>query len=376
MLAGRLRQSGGTAGGLRRTPGPFSSVMSFLLYGAYGYTGRLIARLAAERGVRPVLAGRDPDRLADLADELSLDHVAVGLGNDRALDRALDGVPLVLHAAGPFSQTSAPMAEACLRTGTHYLDVTGEIAVFEALAALGDRARERGVTVLPGVGFDVVPTDCLAAHVAGRLPGATRLQIAIRALSSASHGTAQTAVEQAGQPGAARVAGQILDVPPAHDQVEVDFGDGRPRTCTAIPWGDVSTAYHSTGVPNVTTYAALPPTAVRFMKASRYLGPVLRSAPVQGGLRALVSRAVSGPSEADRQRGRSFAWARATDGAGGSAAAVWSGPEGYALTADAALRSALAVLEGRADVGFQTPSLAFGPDFALEMDGTARRDLD
>lgn len=349
--------------------------MSFLLYGAYGYTGRLIADLAVERGIRPTLAGRDSVRLGAEADRLSLEPVAVSLDDSAGLDRALADVPLVLHAAGPFSQTSAPMAQACLRTGTHYLDVTGEIAVFEALSRLDDRARRQGITVLPGVGFDVVPTDCLAAHVAARLPSATRLQIAIRGLSSASHGTAQTAVEQAGQPGAARVDGRIVEVPAAHDQIEVDFGDGRPRTVTAIPWGDVSTAFHSTGVPTITTYAALPPAAVRMMKASRTLGPVLRSSPVQSVLRALVSRAVSGPSDADRQRGQSFAWARASDDEGGRAEAVWSGPDGYAFTADAALRSAQAVLEGRAEAGFQTPSLAFGADFALEMDGTERRDV-
>lgn len=349
--------------------------MSFLLYGAYGYTGRLIAEFAVQRGHRPVLAGRDPDRLADVADELGLDHVAVGLGNANALDRALGRVPLVLHAAGPFSQTSAPMVEACLRTGTHYLDVTGEIAVFEALAGRDGQARERGITVLPGVGFDVVPTDCLAAHVAERLPSATRLRIAIRMLSSVSHGTAQTAVEQMGQPGAARVAGRIIDVPSAHDQIEVDFGDGRLRTCTAIPWGDVSTAYHSTGIPNVTTYAALPPVAARMMKASRYFAPVLRAAPVQSALRAAVSRLVSGPSDADRQRGRSLAWAEAVDGAGGRAAAVWSGPDGYTFTADSALHATGAVLAGRTEPGFHTPSQAFGADFALEMEGTSRRDL-
>ena len=349
--------------------------MPFLLYGAYGYTGSLIARLAVERGHRPVLAGRDPDRLHDLAQELGLPAVPVGLGNAGALEAALEDVPLVLHAAGPFSKTSRPMVDACLRTGTHYLDVTGEIAVFEALAARDADARGAGVTVLPGVGFDVVPTDCLAAHVAERLPGATRLQIAIRALSSASHGTAQTAVENLGAGGAARVAGKIVRVPPAHDQLEATFSDGKTRTCTAIPWGDVSTAYHSTGVPNVTAYAALPPTAVRVMRASRYAGPVLQSGPVQSVLEAAVSRFVSGPDEEARGRGRSFAWARATDGSGGQAVARWSGPEGYAFTADAALRSALAVLEGRARPGFLTPSRAFGPDFALEVEGTAREDV-
>lgn len=349
--------------------------MPFLLYGATGYTGRLIARLAVDRGLRPVLGGRSPDALAALADALVLPHVTVRLDDAAGLDRALADVPLVLHAAGPFSRTAAPMVEACLRTGTHYLDITGELTVFEALAARGDDARQRGITVLPGVGFDVVPTDCLAMHLKHRLPSATRLRLAIRALSSASHGTAQTAVENAGEGGAVRRDGRIVSVPAAHDQIEATFSDGKTRTCTAIPWGDVSTAFHSTGIPNVTTYAALPPSAVRAMTVSRYLGPVLRSAPVQALLRAYVGRSVSGPDEAARQRGRSFVWGEATDAAGGRVVSRWSGPEGYAFTADAALRSAQAVLEGRAEVGFQTPSLAFGADFALEMDGTDRDDI-
>ena len=349
--------------------------MPFLLYGATGYTGRLIARLAADRGHRPVLAGRTPETVAALAAELGLEHVAVGLDEPAALDRALDGVPLVLHAAGPFSRTAAPMVEACLRTGTHYLDITGEIAVFEALAARAREAARAGVVVLPGVGFDVVPTDCLAMHLHRRLPSATRLRLAIRALSSASHGTAQTAVENAGAGGAARVAGRIVRVPAAHDQVTATFSDGATRVCTAIPWGDVSTAFHSTGIPNVTTYAALPPGAVRAMKASRWLGPVLRAAPVQALLRGAVRRRVAGPDAEARAAGRSFVWGEATDGAGGRAVARWAGPEGYAFTADAALRAAHAVLDGRAAAGFQTPSLAFGPDFALEMDGATREDV-
>ncbi|HIG75760.1 MAG TPA: saccharopine dehydrogenase [Bacteroidetes bacterium] len=349
--------------------------MSFLLYGAYGYTGRLIAERAVAQGVRPILAGRDPDRLAALAGELGLERRAVSLDDAAALKLALTSVPLVLHAAGPFSRTSRPMVDACLHTRTHYLDITGEIAVFEALAARSTEAERAGITVLPGVGFDVVPTDCLAMHLHRRLPSATRLRLAIRALGSASRGTAKTAVENAGSGGAARVAGEIVTVPPAHDQITVAFPDGKTRTCTAIPWGDVSTAFHSTGIPNVTTYAALPPGAVRAMKASRYLGAILQTRPVQSLLGAIVDRRVTGPSEDDRQRGRSFVWGEATDGDGNRVVSRWEGPEGYAFTVDAALRAALAVLEGRAAPGFQTPSLAFGPDFALETEGTAREDV-
>ncbi len=348
--------------------------MPFLLYGAYGYTGRLIADLAVSRGLRPTLAGRDPARLGAVAADLGLDHVAVSLDDPRALDRALADHPLVLHAAGPFSRTSAPMVESCLRTGTHYLDVTGEIAVFEALATRGPEAQAAGVTVLPGTGFDVVPTDCLAVHLKTRLPTATRLRLAIRALSSASHGTAQTAVENLGEGGAMRWEGRIVRVPAAHDAVEATFSDGKTRRCVAIPWGDVSTAFHSTGIPTVTTYAALPASAVRVMKASRVLGPLLKSGPVQSLLSGLVGRRVSGPDADARERGASYVWGEATDDAGGRVVATWAGPEGYAFTADAALRSALAVLEGRAAVGFQTPGSAFGADFALEPDGTSRQD--
>lgn len=349
--------------------------MPFLLYGATGYTGRLIAEAAVARGLRPVLAGRNSARLASLASDLDLERRTVRLDHPDALKLALASVPLVLHAAGPFSRTSRPMLDACLATGTHYLDITGEIEVFEALAARSREAAEAGIVVLPGVGFDVVPTDCLAAHLHQRLPSATRLRLAFRAVGGLSHGTAQTAVENAGRWGAARVAGQIVTVPPAHDQIEATFSDGKTRTCTAIPWGDVSTAFHSTGISNITTYAALPPGTVRAMKASRYLGPVLRSGLVQRYLRGLVDRRVSGPSEEARERGRSFVWGEATDGDGHRVVSRWEGPEGYTFTADAALRAALAVLEGRTSPGFQTPSRAFGPDFALEMDGTSREDV-
>ncbi|MEM6327879.1 MAG: saccharopine dehydrogenase, partial [Bacteroidota bacterium] len=152
-------------------------------------------------------------------------------------------------------------------------------------------------------------------------------------------------------------------------------GDGRERVCTAIPWGDVSTAYHSTGIPNVTTYTAMPPRAVRAMRASNRLGGLLQTRPAQAVLRAMVDRRITGPTEAERQRGRSLVWGEATDASGERVVSRWAGPEGYTVTADAALRAALAVLEGRTEPGFQTPSRAFGADFALELDGASREDV-
>src|SRR5687768_8923152 len=147
--------------------------MSVVLYGATGYTGRLIARLASTYDIRPILAGRNPDAVAALARELGFEHRVFSLDDDAALERALRGASAVLHCAGPFSLTSEPMANACLRTGVHYIDITGEIDVFEQLHARDAAARAAGMMLLPGAGFDVVPSDCLAAHLKRRLPSAT-----------------------------------------------------------------------------------------------------------------------------------------------------------------------------------------------------------
>jgi len=135
----------------------------WMLYGANGYTGALIAEEAKRRGLTPVLAGRRADAVRPLAERLGLPHEVFPLEDHVALDRALERVDAVLLAAGPFSPTSRAVVDACIRTRRHYLDVTGEIAVFEAIFARDAEARERGAVLLPGVGFDVVPSDCLAA---------------------------------------------------------------------------------------------------------------------------------------------------------------------------------------------------------------------
>ncbi|MCA9269835.1 MAG: saccharopine dehydrogenase NADP-binding domain-containing protein, partial [Planctomycetales bacterium] len=96
---------------------------TWMLYGAYGYTGRLIAREAAARGMRPTLAGRDADKLRPLADELQLPLQAFSLDDTASVAAKLEGFALVLNCAGPFSQTAGPMIEACLQSRTHYLDI-------------------------------------------------------------------------------------------------------------------------------------------------------------------------------------------------------------------------------------------------------------
>lgn len=347
----------------------------FLLYGSYGYTGRLIAQRASERGLAPLLAGRDAKALQAQAEELGMPHRAFGLDDTAALEAALRETRVVLHAAGPFSRTARPMAQACLRTGTHYMDITGEIAVFEMIAALDAQAKAAGVTMMPGAGFDVVPSDCLAAHLKRRLPTATSLKLAFQAAGGASRGTLTTMVESAGEGGAVRRGGRIVRVPPAWRTMQVDFGRG-PVPVATIPWGDVSTAFHSTGIPDVEVYTRVPPRQVRVLRATRYLGWLLRSAPVQAMMKRAIRRRPPGPTPEQRARGASLLWGQVEDADGRRAVSRLRTPEAYTLTAATAVEAVRRVLGGDAPAGFQTPSRAYGPDWILEFDGVTREDVE
>ncbi len=348
---------------------------NFLLYGATGYTGALIARAAVERGLRPVLAGRDPAKIMPQAAKLGLAHRCFPLEDTTALEAALVDVPVALHCAGPFSHTSRRMADACLRTKTHYLDITGEIEVFEALAARDGEARRAGVMLLPGAGFDVVPSDCLAAHLKSRLPGATRLALAIQVLGRVSHGTATTMVENINRGGLIRRDGRLTPVPAAWKTREIDFGNG-PVSATTIPWGDVSTAYHSTGIPNIEVYAALPTSARWMMMASRPFGALLGSSVVQSFLKARIDAQPAGANDAERARGESTVWGEVTDASGQRRVSRLRCPEAYTLTALTTLAIVERLLrEEHAPEGFQTPSRAYGADFILKIEGVTREDL-
>lgn len=351
---------------------------SFLLYGANGYTGALIAREAARRGLRPVLAGRNAEAVGALASELGLPHVAFDLGHAPLADAALadhrKGMAAVLHCAGPFAHTARAMADLCLRQRLHYLDITGEVSVFEELQRRDGEARAAGVMLLPGAGFDVVPSDCLASHLARRLPHASHLALAFQILGRPSRGTATTMIENLPHGGVVRRDGVLTRVPAAHRTRRIELRPGKPVTCMTIPWVDVSTAYHSTSIPNVEVYMAAP-TALRLLaRVSRVAGPLLGSAAVQGLLKRRVRAGAAGPSDDDRARGRSFLWGEATDPRGGTAVARLEGPEGYTMTVATTLLILQRVLAGQAPPGFQTPSRAYGADLILAVDGVARTD--
>jgi short subunit dehydrogenase-like uncharacterized protein len=347
--------------------------MSWMIYGAYGYTGRLVAALAAERGELPVIAGRDERRLRALGERFELEHRTVDLSDPAALHAALKGIDVVAHCAGPFSSTSEPMVDACLAAGTHYLDITGEIDVFEAVLARDDEARARGVVLLPGAGFDVVPSDCLAAMLAGALPGAVRLELALRASGGVSPGTAKTAMESLGTAGRARVGGVIGPVPPNRRRRQVEFADGR-ATVHAIAWGDVATAYHSTGIGDIVVFAALPPSIAPVMALAQAAGGATRNRMVQSLLKRVVGR-LPGPSAESRAKTQGQLWGQATDATGKSVTGTVTTLDPYDLTADAVVRIAQRLASGAVAPGAYTPSRALGADFVRELDGAKVHDI-
>ncbi len=343
--------------------------MSWVLYGANGYTGELCAREAVRRGERPILAGRNPAAVSELANELGLEHRVFGLDDPAGLDRGLQGATAVLHCAGPFVLTSAPMIEACLRNGVHYLDITGEIAVFEGAFRLDQQAREAGVTLLPGVGFDVVPTDCLAASLGQNVEGATHLELAFYSHGgSISRGTMKTMIEGLPYAGAVRAQGKIRPVPAAFDAKKIPFSCGE-RWAMTIAWGDVSTAFRSTHIPNIRVYTGTPPRSIRRMKRMRPLLPIAGLKPIKRLLQWWVGRTVTGPNQEARDRGRVYLWGEARREDGSGVIGHLDTPEGYAFTALASIEATKRVVHGGVPSGAITPSLAFGAGFVRELEG-------
>jgi short subunit dehydrogenase-like uncharacterized protein len=348
---------------------------AFLLYGATGFVGEAIARLAVEDDLKPILAGRDAVRVEKLGSEIGVECRVFDLQDPHKIEQGLTDVPVVLHCAGPFIHTSKPMVEACLKTGTHYLDLTGEIPVYAALAARDAEAKARGIMLLPGAGFDVVPTDCLALHLKGRLPSATHLALAFKVEGPAGlpPGTQRTAIELIPYGNHVRRSGRLERPEQATKVRRIDFGQG-PVQATLFPWGDVFTAYYSTGISNIEDYTVLSKAMRQQMAALDYLRPLLKLALV----RNLLKRGVKpGPTAEKRARTVTHVWGEVEDDQGRKAISRLHGPEaGVVWTARAALAAVRKVLTGEAPAGFQTPAKAYGADFVMECEGVTREDVD
>ena len=345
---------------------------SFLLYGANGYTGELIARYASQYGLMPMLAGRRKEAIAPLAERLGFPYQIIDLNDTVALEGALANFKLVLHAAGPFQFTAKQMVEACLRTRTNYIDINGDIAVFEMLKKYDAAAKGSGIMIMPGAGFDVVPTDCLALFLKKKLNDANDLKLAFATLGGqVSHGTASTMVSKLGEGGAARRNGNIVKTPLGKDGMWIDFGQKR-LFVMSIPWGDISTAHFTTGIPNISTYVGIKPSVYRVLKLQPAFNWLLRTSFVRSYLKRRIDKRAAGPTDEERSKASSLIWGQVTNNKGEKVIARLSGPDGYTLTMYASLLICQKILEGNLKVGYQTPASAYGEDLVLEIPGVTR----
>jgi short subunit dehydrogenase-like uncharacterized protein len=343
--------------------------MDWMIYGATGYTGALLVEEAVKRGHRPILAGRNPDKLEVLADHYQLEYMAFRLDELSVIAEAIADMELVFHAAGPFIHTSEPMIRACLATKTNYLDISGELSVLERSFRYDDAARKNGIVLVSGAGFDVVPSDCLAAYVAQQMRGATLLETAVVAFSGASAGTTVSALEMIPASWLARKDGKLVESYFGEKSIKLELPNGKKRRAVSVPWGDLSTAYRSTGIPNIVSYMALPPSLITAGRLFFPLGKfALKNRAIMTMAESIASRIMKAPSETLRETSKAYLWAKASR-ANASHEAWLETPEPYAYTAKIGILAVERVLEMQA-IGALSPSQAFGVDFALEVEGT------
>jgi short subunit dehydrogenase-like uncharacterized protein len=314
-----------------------------------------------------VVAGRNEAALAALARREQLEHRCASVGDYLALANLLKDGAVVINAAGPYEHTALPLARACIDAGCHYLDLSGEYAVIEQIAELDARAKQAKVMLLPAAGFDVVASDCLIAKLCQGARRPRKLSIAITGLDAISRGSAKSVLSLYRDHVVVRREGRLRRVAPGALTQSFDFGQG-PTPVTAVSWADVVTAFHTTGIFDITVYYEAT-AVVRLGLGFSRVGAQLVDTPLGRLLHGTASRLLpAGPGRAARARGAACVVARLEDEAGVREARLHT-PEVYGFSAVTSVAIASRVLEGAAPPGFQTPARAYGPQLALELPG-------
>jgi short subunit dehydrogenase-like uncharacterized protein len=346
-----------------------------VVYGSYGYTGKLIVDLCKTKGLTVVLAGRNEQSLKQQSEKSGYPYEVVESHDLEGLKKLLTPAVVVIHCGGPFRHTAETMAQACLATNTHYTDITGEYQVFESLPALDSKAKERNVTVMPGTGFDVVPSDCLALHLKNRLPSATHLQLAFTmSKGGLSRGTSKSMTEGLGYGGLIRKDGKLAYCALGSKVQVIDFGAFKTKTL-CIPWGDISTAWRSTGIPNIEVYTGATDAMIANAKRSNYFNWLLRMRWIKNYMLKQIDKKPAGPSDEKRESGRSFLWGKVWDATGKECVSRIETLSGYTLTAHTSVLIAEKIMAGNFKAGYQTPSMAYGSELIMEVLTTKRVDL-
>lgn len=346
-----------------------------LLYGAYGFTGTGITKLAAEYGIEPVLSGRNEEKLRSLAQESGYKYITLSLeDNHDNLVEVLKRFELVMHIAGPYTYTAEPMIDAAIAAGTHYVDLTGENHVLQEHLDRHQEFVDANIMVMPSVGYDVVPTDCLNLHVAQQVPDAQELTLVMNTNyttaegAPASRGTIKSALEMLARPLLMRRDGEMIEV--SEPKVMTREVDGETQTLIQIPWADMMTSWVSTGIPTIEVYQ------IQDGELPGWVTSLVQKPWGKTFLIWLVDTFLpDGPPPEAQATRQTHLLSTATNAAGKSFSAEMVTPEPYLLTFHSTLIVARNILQGDWEAGFQTPAKVYGADLALEVPGVTRRDL-
>ncbi len=346
-----------------------------VVYGSYGYTGKLIVNECRTKNLNVILAGRNEEELKKQSRDSGYSYEVVASDDLKALKALLLPASVVIHCGGPFRYTAQTMADACLATSTHYTDITGEYEVFESLSLLDGAAKTAGIMIMPGTGFDVVPSDCLALYLKNRLPSATHLQLAFTmSKGGLSRGTKKSMTEGLGYGSVIRKDSKLTSVQLGEKVMEIDFGAFKTKTLN-IPWGDIATAWRSTAIPNIEVYSGATDEMINSAKMSKYIGWLLRMRWVKNIMLKQIDKKPAGPSDEKRESGRSYLWGKVWDGSGKTATSRLETMSGYALTAKTAVLIVEKILKGNLKSGYQTPAMCYGQDLIMEIDDSKRADV-
>ncbi len=341
---------------------------NLLIYGAYGYTGRIIVDECLKHGIKPIIAGRSAEKAMTFANKHGLEYDVFEVSEKEKLESWLKRGDLVIHCGGPFIHTAKEMVEACLATNTHYLDITGEYQVFDLVKEYDQRAKDKNLMLMPGAGFDVVPSDCLAKHLHNKLPQATDLTLAfVSKGGKLSRGTAKTMIENLGDPQIRRRNGEYEGIPMGKSIREIDYGDFS-QVSMGISWGDVSTAYHSTGIPNIEVFSGTDEQQISKVRKTLRMSFMLKSRMIKNFLIRQMDKRPDGPKEERRDSSCMYLWGEASNGSEKVEARLKT-LNGYTLTAMTSVLIAKKVFDSNLKTGFQTPSSAYGEGLILEIDG-------
>jgi saccharopine dehydrogenase (NAD+, L-lysine-forming) len=337
------------------------------VYGATGYTGRLVCAELARKKLPFVISGRDEKKLKTLAQYCGNPEIIVAALDDAAaLKKMASSAKVVLDCAGPFVLMGRPVQDAAIAAGAHFLDITGEIKWMRETLGRDAEAKKANVALINAVGFDVVPTDCaavLAAEAAGAPVERVRIAFVTRP-TKASQGTARSAVEGMQHGSLAWLDGEWVQEPVGKEVWEVPFPDPMGRkTCVSVPWGDVATAPRSTGAKTVRTFMPMKPSMARM---GRLVGPLFKLKPVRALAERWVRSQPEGPSDEERAASKFAVWAEAV-GPNGTRTAWVTGGNGYDFTASSAVWCAARCLEADFSArGALTPTQAFGAKNLLD----------